>query len=370
MAALQYVNAPGYAAILFRRTYPELAMAGALMDRASEWLGGTAARWNEQSKTWLFPSGATVSFGYLQTERDKFRYQSAEFSFVGFDELTQFEESQYRYLFSRLRRLKTSGIPLRMRAASNPGGSGHEWVKQRFLVEGKAHGRHFVPSMLSENPYLDAKEYAKSLSELDPVTRSQLLNGDWTVRQAGGMFRREWFQIVDQAPVDCRKVRYWDMAATESKEGSDPDWTVGTLVGVKDGVYYICDVKRTRTTPQGVENLIHQTAELDGIEAPVWMEQEPGSSGKSMIDHYRRSVLFGFAFRGDKVTGSKILRAGPASSAAEAGNIKLVRGPYIGELLDELEAFPQGSHDDQADSLSAAIGKLKSGGACTASSIY
>jgi len=47
MAALQYVDVPGYAAILFRRTFRDLALPGALMDRAREWLSGTDARWNE-----------------------------------------------------------------------------------------------------------------------------------------------------------------------------------------------------------------------------------------------------------------------------------------------------------------------------------
>jgi len=94
MAALQYVDVPGYAAILFRRTFRDLALPGALMDRAGEWLGGTDAHWDAQNATWRFPSGATLSFGYLEHEQDKYRYQSAEFQFCGFDELAQFAESQ------------------------------------------------------------------------------------------------------------------------------------------------------------------------------------------------------------------------------------------------------------------------------------
>ncbi len=88
MAALQYVEVPNYAAILFRRTFADLALPGALMDRSQEWLSGTEARWNERDKTWTFPSGATISFGYLEHENHKYRYQSAEFQFIGFDELT------------------------------------------------------------------------------------------------------------------------------------------------------------------------------------------------------------------------------------------------------------------------------------------
>lgn len=355
MAALQYVEVPKYAAILFRRTFADLALPGALMDRAQEWLVGTEARWNERDKTWTFPSGASVSFGYLEHENHKFRYQSAEFQFIGFDELTQFSESQYRYLFSRLRRLEGSKVPLRMRSASNPGGVGHEWVKQRFIVE-KPH--LFVPATLDDNPHLDRDEYIRSLQELDPVTRRQLLDGDWSARQAGSKFRREWFEIVDAAPAEARRARYWDLAATEPKPGKDPDWTAGALLAEKEGVFYIIDIRRTRQTPRHVEALIKQTAELDGRAVDVYMEQEPGSSGVNTIDHYRRRILLGFTFRGNKTTGSKEIRANPLSAAAEAGNVKLVRGPWINDFLDEAEAFPGGSHDDQVDAASGAFEML------------
>jgi hypothetical protein len=104
LSALEYVHEPGYAAILFRRTYTELALPEAIMARSHEWLAGTDAHWNGTDKQWRFPSGATLSFGYLDGPRDHFRYQSAAFQFIGWDELTQFAEAPYRYLFSRCRR--------------------------------------------------------------------------------------------------------------------------------------------------------------------------------------------------------------------------------------------------------------------------
>jgi predicted phage terminase large subunit-like protein len=356
MAALQYVEVKGYSAILFRRTYADLSLPGALMDRAHDWLHGTAARWSDKEKTWHFPSGATLSFGYLESEKDKYRYQSAEFQFVGFDELTQFTLSQYTYLFSRLRRLKGSTIPIRMRAASNPGGVGHEWVKQRYLVE----DRLFIPARLDDNPYLDAAEYLESLKELDPVTRRQLQEGDWNASVKGNKFNREWFEIVEEAPASIRRrVRYWDLAATEPKPGKDPDYTAGALLGEKDGIFYIFDIQRARLRPAGVEALIKQTAELDGRATQIFIEQEPGASGVNTIDHYARRVLKGFDFRGSKTSGSKEVRANPVSAAAEAGNIKLVRGKWINDYLNEAEAFPTvGVHDDMVDAVSGAFEKL------------
>jgi predicted phage terminase large subunit-like protein len=216
----------------------------------------------------------------------------------------------------------------------------------------------FIPASLDDNPHIDRDEYIKSLMHLDPVTREQLLKGDWTAREAGNKFKREWFEIVDSYPADARMVRYWDLAATEPKPGKDPDWTAGALMAERDGVYYIVDIKRTRTTPKGVEALIRQTAELDGRRITIYMEQEPGSSGVNTIDHYRRRILAGFTFYGNKTTGSKEMRANPVSSQAEAGNIKLVRGPWINDFLDEAELFPHGAHDDQVDAVSGAFGML------------
>ena len=275
-----------------------------------------------------------------------------------FDEATQFQEDDYRYLFSRLRRLEGSNVPLRMRAASNPGNIGHDWVKRRFLEEGRQYGRVFIPARLDDNPYLDRAEYVRALSELDPVTRAQLLDGDWTARAGGSLFLREWFPIVDDWPRQARRLRYWDLAATAPGSGADPDYTVGLCLALDGGIWYCVDMKRRQARPAAIEALVCQTAELDGKAVAVRMEQEPGASGVNTIDHYHRRVLSGYDFQGVRSTGSKIERARPVSSAAEAGNVRLVRGPWIGDFLDELEAFPLGPHDDAVDALSGAMASL------------
>ena len=120
--ALQYVMVPGYAALILRRSFSDLTLPGALIDRSHEWLGNTLAKWNERDHCWNFPSGAMLQFGYIETKKDLNRYQSAEFATICFDELSQFPKDQYNFMFSRLRRLKSSPIPVRMRGATNPGG--------------------------------------------------------------------------------------------------------------------------------------------------------------------------------------------------------------------------------------------------------
>ena len=361
MAALQYVEVPGYAALLLRRSYTDLSLPGALMDRAAEWLGGTDAKWSGLAHTWTFPSGATVSFGYLDHDGAEERYKSAEFQLVCFDELTQFSERQYRYLFSRLRRLRGADVPVRMRAASNPDGPGHDWVKQRFIIEGRAANRPFIPAKLTDNPHLDQDAYQKSLAQLDPVTRMQLLNGDWDVRPTGSIAKREWFPIVDAAPAQGQRVRYWDLAATErSAKSADPDYTVGTrMIATPERMFYIEHVLRGRYGPGGLEQVVRQTAMSDTKAVAIRWEQEGGASGK-ILSGALVKLLPGWDARPDPVSGDKITRAMPFMAQAEAGNVRLVRGPWVSDWLDEIVAVPNGAHDDQWDSAAGAFRALTS----------
>ena len=206
-AALQYVHVPGYAALILRRDLQRLQLVGGLIPRSHQWLAGKA-KWNGQTYTWRFKSGATLQFGYLSTSQDKYRYGSSEFQFIAFDELTEFEEEDYKFMFSRLRKTKDISVPLRVRAATNPGGVGHEWVKARFitpeaeqdLLEDKVknvyfitENRAFVPSKIYDNPALHADEYITSLMHLEPVTRERLMRGDWTIVPIG-LVRYEWFR--------------------------------------------------------------------------------------------------------------------------------------------------------------------------------
>jgi hypothetical protein len=183
MAALEYVDVPEYSALIVRRTFSELALPGAIMARSKAWLNGSDARWNEQQKIWTFPSGATVQFAYLERMDHVYRYQGAEFQFIGFDELTQFEELPYRYLFSRLRRPEEgplAKVPLRMFSASNPGGVGGLWVKKRFVKgDHLEHNRVFVSAKIDDNPHLDRASYRMSLSHLPAGLQAQLMEGDW-----------------------------------------------------------------------------------------------------------------------------------------------------------------------------------------------
>lgn len=359
MAALQFADVPGYAALLLRKTYADLNQPNALIPRSMAWLGATEARWTGSNHTWTFPSGAIVRFGYIDDPNDIFQFQSSEFQFIGFDEVTEFRESDYRFMFSRLRKPKGVDVPLRMRSGSNPIGKGKEWVKQRFVVKGREEGRLFVPSLLTDNPHLDRESYLQSLSQLDRVTRAQLEKGDWEIRAtAGAMFQRGWFEVVEAAPAGWRRARTWDFAASAPEAGKDPDWTVG-MKGTRDeqGIYFIENVVRFRGTPATVEATVLNVSSQDGVQCLIHIPQDPGAAGKSEADRYVRA-LAGYTVVTAPVLRDKIERASPASVQAEHKNIKLVRGPWIEDLLVELEDFPDGAHDDQVDVLSDLVAAL------------
>ena len=170
----------------------------------------------------------------------------------------------------------------------------------------------------------------------------------------GGLFKRGWFDIVQAVPVQVRRVRYWDKAGTDS----DGDYTAGVLIAMDgDGLYYVADVVRGQWSALERERIIRQTAELDGRDVPIWVEQEPGSGGKESAQATIRA-LAGWTVRAERVTGDKLSRAQPFAAQCEARNVKLVRGAWNAAYLDELTMFPNGRHDDQVDASSGAFAKL------------
>jgi phage terminase large subunit-like protein len=368
MAGLQYVDQPDCASLILRRTYADLALPGAIMDRAHDWLGATAAHWNDDEKTYTFPSGATLTFGYLQCERDKYRYQGSEYQLVAFDELTHFTESQYRYLFSRQRRAAGGTVPLRMRAASNPGGEGHDWVFERFFVRGPAEGRGFVPAKLADNPHLDQAEYALSLAELDPITRQQLLDGLWVVDPTRRPFRRSWWRqqnrydaLAEVPPVHI--VGRWLSWDTAFKDKETSAYTAR-------GVFELMPDYRLRLRAVWRDKLIFPdlvpVMERDALQ---WMGDgklrgiliEDRASGTSAYQTLRTSappdlaaLLIPF-----QPQGSKTERASQAAVWCRLGCVQLpepsAAAPWLLDFESELFAAPDGQYMDQVDMFSQAV---------------
>ena len=352
--ASQYADEPHSHALLFRRTLQDLKLPGALLDRAKEWFIPQGVAYNGSDYKFTFPSGSTITFAYLQNETDHLRYQGAEVNFVGFDEASQIRSNQLEYIPSRLRSTVEITIPKRIRYTSNPGGTSHDWLKARFLDTPNTTKYTFIPSSLEDNPSLPYDEYREQLMKLDPVTRAQLMNGDWDVVIDSGWMQIDNIMTVEEMPfIPDLIVRYWDMAASE-----DGDYTVGAKVGYKDGQFVIMDINRFRKLPAVVESIIGKTAIADGEDVVIKMEQEPGSSGKAIISHYSRNVLEEYIFNGERITGNKVERAKVVASKISNSNVYMLKAAWNQTLLNELKSFPKGANDDQVDALSGAFRAL------------
>ena len=193
---VRYPNSKG---LFLRRTYADLSKAGAALDRSRELLTGVA-EYNSGQHRWTFANGSMVEFGYLDHDDDKYKYQGSQYDDICWDELTQFTEPQYLYLLSRCR-ATVDGIKPRVRAATNPGGVGHGWVKGRF-IDGKEPekvfvlegGRKaaFIPAKLQDNQVLMARDpgYWDRLMALPEDDRRALAYGDWDV--FAGQYFKEW----------------------------------------------------------------------------------------------------------------------------------------------------------------------------------
>lgn len=243
------------------------------------------------------------------------------------------------------------------------------WLSATFTPKGRSHWTYetfasakpdteLVQARTAENPFLPEGFVDRLRQQYTSFVASQELEGAF-VDPEGALFRRSWFEIVDKLPQELLCVRSWDIASRKQKPGTDPDWTVGLLIGRQgnQGNFYITDVRRARETPQGVEDMIVGTANLDGRHVHVELPQDPGAAGVIVADHYAR-LLAGFKFRAENVTGDKATRALPLAASAEVGHVKLLRGAWNKDFLDEVESFPLGDHDDQVDAASSGFNRL------------
>ena len=178
--------------------------------------------------------------------------------------------------------------------------------------------------------------------------------------RSGGMFQRSDFGIVDAVPAGGKRVRAWDFAASQQKAGRQPDWTVGLRMLMVHDTFYVEDVVRGRWSASDVETRLKNTASQDSQAVTVRMPQDPGSAGKSDAET-KVKLLKGYSAVVKPVTGDKATRARPASAQAEAGNVKLVRGPWNDVFLSEVCSFPNSAFDDQVDAFADALNELALG---------
>lgn len=398
------IAVPGFAAVCFRRTYPQIIAEGGLWDSSQEiypLVGGVPI---EGELEWRFPAKTTVRFVHMQRESDRKQWDSSQVPLICFDQVESFTWKQVSYMFSRNR--TTCAVRPYMRATCNPDpdcwlrefmrwwiddetgyaiparsgvvrwfilrgnevqwGASPEELRSRFGDRVRPKSFTFIPSTVEDNKILLAKnpEYLAELEALPFVDRMRLRHGNWNERDtAGSFFQRSWFEIVEAAPACVEIMRYWDRAGTAAEKASPlGSWTVGVKIGrTAQGVFYVLDVDRFQGTPLQVMNRIKAVATQDGRGVRVGIEVDPGQAGKAeAMSHVRN--LAGFVVTLNHVHESKGVRAKPYSAQCEQGNVKLVRArwndAYVGELVnfDGIKAMA-----DQVDASSGGFYLLTSG---------
>lgn len=378
MAGLLYADEPDYSAIIFRKTYQDLNKDGALMDRARDWLGGSAAKWNDRDKRWTFPSGATLAFGYLDAPEDWRNYDSAEYQYIGFDEATQLRARDYNALIGRLRRKEGSTIPLRIRAASNPGGESHEFFGERFVAPTTPQpDRAFIPARLEDNPYLDRKEYEEALAalgELDETLYRQRRYGDWIRDSSEQAFKPEWWEGRNRyLPEEAYRLwnacigRYaaLDTANKAEEHNAYSALTVGDLQD--DYSLPLRYVARKRLEfPDLVDWTIEELAQFNRDSKLRAVIIENAASGIQLIQTLRRS---GPPWLRHLVVAVKPPRGGKpeayknAAVWAKRGMMPLPHpsslNPWLHDFEKEIFAAPNSTYLDQADSMSMLLNYLE-----------
>lgn len=374
----RHAHVPGYRGIIFRRTFPELRQS--LIPRSHELYTRLGGVYRVHENEWRFPSGARVGFGHMEGKSSHYLYQSAEFAYIAFDELTSFLEEQYLYLFSRAR--TTCGVPVRVRAGTNPGGIGHEWVKARFIdklepeeiryfkriddvdteVEKGTDGalsRQFIPATVHDNPKLLEADslYVERLMALPLVERERLLNGNWDITPQGNVFRASWFKVVKGEPDDVVWwARFWDLAVSTR---TSADYTASARVGLgEDGTLYIADMERFRAEwPDTRRRIIQKSLREPGVMVGV---EKVAFQLAAIQDLRRAPEMAAVAIVEVRPDRDKLSRAYAWSSRAEAGKVKLIDGPWVPGFVNECVAFSGDgtTFDDQVDAVSGGVSLL------------
>ncbi len=237
--------------IIFRRTYPDLEKS--LIRVSIEIYPMQVASYNSSKHMWTFKNGSIIDFGYIDNEKDVYKYQSAEYDVIRFDELTHFTEYMYIYMISRCR--GANNYPKGLKSSTNPGGIGHSWVKARFIDIGQPNivhqfaegSRIFIPSLVQDNMFLleNDPDYVTRLDNLPEKERKALKYGDWDIfdGQFFSEFRRD-IHVIEPFEIPSTWKRFrtrdygldmcatlwiamdWNMNAYAYKELYKPDLIV------------------------------------------------------------------------------------------------------------------------------------------------
>jgi predicted phage terminase large subunit-like protein len=370
---------PQWKSGILRLTHKHLSRLGAVLDRARKWFElpylvneGLAPKWDREANIFKFPNGSGLMFGHVQHDRDVDIYQGAELHRLELDEAVQFTQYKITALKGSLRKEVNDPLPINFWFSGNPGGIAHDYFNTNHVKGPKL----FIPSLYTDNPYLNHIQYRSFLDEIadeDPIKGLQWINGDWEAVPEGLMFKREWFTkntysfLPEEIVAACR---LWDLAATDPEDPTkpkNPDATAGCflLKGVS-GKAYIDDFQHFKKDPSEADDLIIDQIKMDGRKLKNGnqilhrLEQEGGASPLFLINRWSLD-LPGYDFDGHSIhKKSKIERAQSMLKFIKHGNMKMKEDPsWNTTFLNEIGSFPtKGIHDDMVDALSGAFYQL------------
>jgi phage terminase large subunit-like protein len=410
---LRHLSVPGFGAVFFRRTRPELTQEKGAWDGSQQLYYGIGGLPNFSDLKWYFRSGATIKFAAVDSEKEvKLRWGSAQIALLLIDQVETFSERMFWGLISRNR--SVCGVKPYCRMGCNPDpdswlaefiawwldddgyaipersgvvryftrwGEQIYWADTREELQerfGRPGGRPvpiksftFIPAKLSDNVDLERinPEYRATLEQLPIDERLRLLGdsdkgGNWKIKIGSSMFPPGAWRLVDgYAPAGTVYVRYWDTAATaygdasESKRGAA---TAGVLIGLDHEGPIVLDVAEAWLQDAQRDEFIRNTTELDRTQyghVVTWFEQEPGGSGKTDAAANLR-LLEGFEAYAERATGDKVIRARPWASAVQAGRVRVLKREWTKGFIDQHSAFPLSKRKDKVDAASGAYAKI------------
>ena len=406
LSPLRHKNVKGFGCTIFRRNFNQIFSQGGLWDESLKMYQGIRGAVPQMSLgRWKFcdKDGNTISsvkFAHIERDEELHKWQGSQICEIGFDELTHFSEKAFFYMLSRNR--STCGVTPFVRATCNPDADSWVakfiawWINQetgypipersgkiRWFIRRnetlywantkeelweqfnlktererlEPRSVTFIMSQLKDNQELLKvnPQYEANLMALSLVERERLLNGNWKIRAASGLYfkRTQLGEILERVPEDVIQwVRCWDLAATEKTDKGDPAFTAGVLIGKrKNGRYIVADVVNKQMAAADVRQTIKLTAQSDRAaykRVRIRLPKDPGQAGKEQAESYIK-FLSGFDVTTVAETGSKEARAEPMAAQWQAGNFDLLYGPWNEEYLLQLENFPDSTFKDMVD---------------------
>jgi len=226
----------------------------------------------------------------------------------------------------------------------------------------------FIPATIHDNQELLKvnPQYLSNLKALPEVERERLLNGNWKIKPAAGMYfkRGQVGNMLDKIPSDViRWVRGWDLAATAEDEGKESAYTASVLIGKrKGGRYLVADVSNSRLSANDVRQTVKLTAQTDKAKykrVRIRLPQDPGQAGREQAQSYIK-FLAGFDVMAETESGSKEVRAEPMAAQWQAGNFDVLVAPWNDMYFSQLESFPASKYKDMVDAGSTAFNEIES----------